>query len=233
MADIVRYSCSWKRLLILLLSLTMIITLMPPSVFAENDSSTDITDSTNTSFSDVKSSDYFYSPVNWAVQNEITKGTTSTTFSPDQGCTRAQAITFLWRLSGRLIVSTENNFDDVKDSDYYAEAVNWAVSRSITKGTGGHKFDPDAICTRAQIVTFLARFKEVSPYAEYPDSGFSDVNVLMISSVCVGLIMYSSGFLPNVSENGFVIRSSPFTTCYNYKNILQLVTTFYNFIFLL
>ncbi len=94
MADIVRYSCSWKRLLILLLSLTMIITLMPPSVFAENDSSTDITDSTNTSFSDVKSSDYFYSPVNWAVQNEITKGTTSTTFSPDQGCTRAQAITF-------------------------------------------------------------------------------------------------------------------------------------------
>ena len=175
MADIVRYSCSWKRLLILLLSLTMIITLMPPSVFAENDSSTDITDSTNTQFSDVKSSDYFYNPVIWAVQNEITKGTTSTTFSPDQGCTRAQVITFLWRLSGRLIVSTENNFDDVKESDYYAEAVNWAVSRSITKGTGDHKFDPDAICTRAQIVTFLARYKGVTPYAKYPDNGFSDV----------------------------------------------------------
>ena len=168
-------SCSWKRLLILLLSLTMIITLMPPSVFAENDSSTDITDSTNTSFSDVKSSDYFYSPVNWAVQNEITEGTSDTTFSPEQGCTRAQAITFLWRLSGRQIVSRENNFDDVKKGDYYAEAVNWAVSRSITKGTGDHKFDPDAICTRAQIVTFLARYKGVSTSAEYPDSGFSDV----------------------------------------------------------
>ena len=110
-------------------------------------------------FTDVNRNDYFYIPVRWAKYRQITSGTTATTFSPNAPCTRAQVVTFLWRLSNcPEPASTQNPFSDVKKTDYYYKAVLWAVENGITSGTGGGKFSPDATCTRGQVVTFLHRF---------------------------------------------------------------------------
>lgn len=110
------------------------------------------------SFTDVKKSDYFYSAVAWAVEAGVTTGTTKTTFGPEESCTRAQAVTFLWRAAGSPAPKTSNNpFKDVKKSDYYYKAVLWAVENGITKGTSATAFSPDEACTRGQIVTFLWR----------------------------------------------------------------------------
>ncbi len=110
-------------------------------------------------FDDVKDDKAFYfAPVYWAVEKKITKGTSEKLFSPDEGCTRAQVVTFLWRAAGDPEPQkTENPFKDVKESAYYCKAVAWAVEKGITKGTSADKFSPDATCTRAQIVTFLYR----------------------------------------------------------------------------
>ena len=108
-------------------------------------------------FTDVKAGSYYYDAVLWAVENGITKGTTSTTFSPYQNCSRAQIVTFLWRSQNSPAAGTANPFTDVKASAYYADAVLWAVKEDVTKGTTSTTFSPDANCTRAQIVTFLYR----------------------------------------------------------------------------
>ena len=111
-------------------------------------------------FTDVKSSDYYYDSVLWAVENGITAGTgDGTTFSPNDPCTRAQIVTFLWRAYGKQKpAATENPFTDVKPSDYYYDAVLWAVENGITAGTGdGTTFSPNDPCTRAQAVTFQWR----------------------------------------------------------------------------
>ena len=110
-------------------------------------------------FNDVKDSKkYFYSPVYWAFNNGITKGTTATTFSPDNPCTRGQFVTFLWRLAGEPKASKETQFNDVKNKDaYYYKAVMWAAEEGITTGTGKGNFSPDDVCTRAQCVTFIYR----------------------------------------------------------------------------
>ena len=128
-------------------------------------------------FVDVRPGDYFYDSVQWAVNLDITKGTSSTTFSPKQGCTRAQIVTFLWRAANSPAPrSSTNKFTDVYATTHadYMKAIIWATEQGITTGTGNGKFSPDATCTRAQIVTFLYRFKN-NP-AVYGSLNFSDVN---------------------------------------------------------
>ncbi len=108
-------------------------------------------------FTDVKKSDFFYKAVLWAVENGITAGTSKTTFSPNDGCTRGQVVTFLWRAEGKPAAKSPSSFSDVASTAFYAKAVAWAVGEGITKGTSGSKFSPDDTCTRGQIVTFLYR----------------------------------------------------------------------------
>ena len=108
-------------------------------------------------FTDVPADSYYYDAVLWAVENGITKGTSSTTFSPDDTCTRAQIVTFLWRSEQSPAAGSSNPFTDVSADAYYADAVLWAVKEAITTGTTRTTFSPDAECTRAQIVTFLWR----------------------------------------------------------------------------
>ena len=111
-------------------------------------------------FTDVPADSYYYDAVLWAVENGITKGTSSTTFSPDDTCTRAQIVTFLWRSEQSPAAGSSNPFTDVSADAYYADAVLWAVKEAITTGTTRTTFNPDAECTRAQIVTFLWRCKK-------------------------------------------------------------------------
>ena len=109
-------------------------------------------------FTDVKEGTYYYNAVLWAVEKGITNGTSATTFSPDEDCTRAQAVTFLWRAAGKPApTESKNPFTDVKESEYYYNAVLWAVEKGITNGTSKTTFAPDDTCTRAQTVTFLFR----------------------------------------------------------------------------
>ena len=111
-------------------------------------------------FTDVPAGSYYYDAVLWAVENDITKGTSDTTFSPNMTCTRAQIVAFLWRSEKSPAAGTANPFADVKSDAYYADAVLWAVKENITKGTTSTTFSPNADCTRAQIVTFLWRCKK-------------------------------------------------------------------------
>ena len=111
-------------------------------------------------FADVPAGSYYYDAVLWAVENGITKGTSDTRFSPDDTCTRAQIVAFLWRSEKSPAAGSRNPFADVKSTAYYADAVLWAVKENITKGTTSTTFSPDADCTRAQIVTFLWRCKK-------------------------------------------------------------------------
>ena len=110
-------------------------------------------------FSDVTESNYFYKAVLWAVEKGITKGTTASTFSPYDTCTRGQAVTFLYRYAGLPAVANGTHpFSDVTASHYFHDAVIWAVSKAITNGTSAATFSPNDFCTRGQIVTFLYRY---------------------------------------------------------------------------
>lgn len=125
-------------------------------------------------FTDVPSGAYYEDAVIWAVKKDITSGTSATTFNPDGSCTRAQAVTFLWRAAGSPEPkSAAMPFTDVPEGSYFEKAVLWAVENGITKGTSDTTFSPDASCTRAQIVTFLWRAGG-SP-AVSGNSAFSDV----------------------------------------------------------
>ena len=105
---------------------------------------------------DVTESDWYYDAVQWAVQNKVTGGTSPNTFSPENDCTRAQVVTFLWATNGRPEPNTTDNpFKDVSNEDWYYKAVIWAVENGITGGTSASTFSPDEPCTRAQVVTFL------------------------------------------------------------------------------
>ncbi len=109
-------------------------------------------------FSDVSGDAYYYDAVQWAVENEVTVGTSATTFSPNDSCTRAQIVTFLWRAAGSPAPTLANcDFTDVSKSAYYYDAVLWAVENGITSGTSATSFSPNDFCTRAQVVTFLYR----------------------------------------------------------------------------
>ena len=122
-------------------------------------------------FSDVSTSAYYYEAVKWAQEKGITSGIGNGLFGPNQPCTRAQIVTFLWRAAGSPEPKAMSSFADVSTDAYYAKAVAWAVENGITTGTGDGKFSPDATCTRAQSVTFLFRAigKLVDSKAEFSD----------------------------------------------------------------
>ena len=122
-------------------------------------------------FSDVSTSAYYYEAVKWAQEKGITGGIGNGLFGPNQPCTRAQIVTFLWRAAGSPEPKSMSSFADVSTDAYYAKAVAWAVENGITTGTGDGKFSPDATCTRAQSVTFLFRAigKLVDSKAEFSD----------------------------------------------------------------
>ncbi len=113
--------------------------------------------STATSFTDVKSGAYYEKAVAWAVENNVTTGTSAATFSPDATVTRAQAVTFQWRAAGAPASEGTNAFTDVSASAFYAPAVQWAVNAGVTTGTSATTFSPNSSCLRAQIVSFLYR----------------------------------------------------------------------------
>ena len=125
-------------------------------------------------FTDVPADAYFYDAVEWAVEEGITSGTSPTTFSPNNGCTRAQMVTFLWRAAGSPEPESDYGpFRDVPKDAYYRKAVLWAAGEGITSGTSPTTFSPNATVTRAQTVTFLWRW-EGEPEADQR-SGFRDV----------------------------------------------------------
>ena len=128
-------------------------------------------------FTDVALDSFYYDPVLWAVHNGITTGTSETTFSPDEMCTRAQVVTFLWRANGRPEPSAvKNPFSDVKETEYYYKAVLWAVEMGITNGTSETTFSPDEACYRPQVVTFLWRSMG-KPEPSGWNNPFADVNI--------------------------------------------------------
>ena len=111
-------------------------------------------------FVDVAVDTYYLEPVLWALENGITSGTSSVTFSPNESCIRAQAVTFLWRAAGSPEPETTNNpFVDVTANDYFYKAVLWAVENGITSGVDSSHFGPSMDCTRGQIIIFLWRAK--------------------------------------------------------------------------
>ena len=128
-------------------------------------------------FSDVSTSAYYYEAVKWAQKKGITGGIGNGLFGPNQPCTRAQIVTFLWRAAGSPVVNYAMNMSDVPESSYYAEAVRWALSEGITTGTTENTFSPDSECTRAQAVAFLFRYaaSEAVTLQELV-SGFSDAD---------------------------------------------------------
>ena len=122
----------------------------------------------------------FQKSIQWASSTRITNGTGEGTFSPNKVCTRAEILTYLWRLAGEPAAEQAASFIDVKADDYFAGAVAWAAEKGITEGTTAFTFSPNALCTRAQIVTFLYRYEQ----ATNPDfeeastfSGFRDIGL--------------------------------------------------------
>ena len=141
----------------------------------------------STDFADVAAGAYYYDAVQWAAREGITGGTSATTFSPSNTCTRAQAVTFLWRAAGSPApASTAMPFADVAADAYYHDAVLWAVENGITNGTSATAFSPNATCTRGQIVTFLWRSQK-SPAAGAANP-FADVAA---DAYCAGAVAWA------------------------------------------
>ncbi len=140
-------------------------------------------------FADIADGSYYEDAVDWAVKSGITKGTDNTHFSPNGICTRAQAVTFLWRAAGSPEPESDvMPFTDVTADSYYYNAVLWAVENGITKGTDDTVFSPDMTCSRAQIVTFLWRFEKspsvgtVNPFADVKsDAYYADAVLWAVS----------------------------------------------------
>ena len=126
------------------------------------------------SFDDVPAGAYYEEAVAWAAEKGITEGTSATTFAPKALCTRAQVVTFLWRAAGCPEPQNAGSFADVTAGSYYAKAVAWAIENGITGGTGDGMFSPDAVCTRAQAVTFLYRASSAADASG--STSFSDVD---------------------------------------------------------
>lgn len=124
-------------------------------------------------FSDVSTNDGYYEAVKWAQEKGITGGIGGGLFGPNQPCTRAQIVSFLWRAAGSPEPKNMSSFSDVSADSYYAKAVAWAIENGITSGTGDGKFSPDVTCTRAQSVTFL--YRAFGAPAVSGSTAFSDV----------------------------------------------------------
>ena len=162
-------------------------------------------------FIDVKASDFFYEPVKWAVNNKITNGTSSTTFSPYKNCNRAEIVTFLWRAAGSPEpTSTRNPFTDVnsvRDASYY-KAILWASQKGITAGTNATTFSPYQECTRSQIVTFLYRYAgKPSGYYSNPFKDVSSVN----EASYYNAILWAVG--KGITDGTSTTTFSPYASC--------------------
>ena len=174
-------------------------------------------------FIDVKTTDYFYNSVKWAVGKNITNGTSSTTFSPYKSCTRAEIVTFLWRAAGSPEpTTTRNPFRDVNavtHSSYY-KAILWASQKGITSGTSTTAFPPDQVCTRAQIVTFLYRYAgQPSGYYSNP---FKDVGATSEASY-YNAIRWAVG--KGITTGTSATTFSPYASC----NRAEAVTFLYRY----
>ena len=174
-------------------------------------------------FIDVKTTDYFYNSVKWAVGKNITNGTSSTTFSPYKSCTRAEIVTFLWRAAGSPEPTiTRNPFRDVNavtHSSYY-KAILWASQKGITSGTSATAFSPDQVCTRAQIVTFLYRYAgQPSGYYSNP---FKDVGATSEASY-YNAILWAVG--KGITNGSTTTTFSPYASC----NRAEAVTFLYRY----
>lgn len=117
----------------------------------------------NTEFTDVNTTDYFYPAVQWGAETGITYGVDEEHFAPESEVTRAQLVTFLWRMAGQPEPTATETFSDVEAGSWYETAVKWAVENEITEGTGDNMFSPNAVCDRAMCITFLYRFID-SPF---------------------------------------------------------------------
>lgn len=162
-------------------------------------------------FIDVKASDFFYEPVKWAVNNKITNGTSSTTFSPYKNCNRAEIVTFLWRAAGSPEPTvTRNPFTDVnsvRDASYY-KAILWASQKGITAGTNATTFSPYQECTRSQIVTFLYRYAgKPSGYYSNPFKDVSSVN----EASYYNAILWAVG--KGITQGTSTTTFSPYASC--------------------
>lgn len=175
---------------------------MPASKVAVEASFAKIEERPGLSFVDVSAGAYYYDAVQWAVENGITGGTSAATFSPNSACTRAQAVTFLWRAAGSpKAVSSVNPFADIQPGVYYYDAVLWAVEQGITAGTSAATFSPEQACTRAQIVTFLYRADgtQVSgsnPFTDVADSAYYHDAVLWAGKQGVTSGISATAFSP-------------------------------------
>lgn len=174
-------------------------------------------------FIDVKTTDYFYNSVKWAVGKNITNGTSSTTFSPYKSCTRAEIVTFLWRAAGSPEpTTTRNPFRDVNavtHSSYY-KAILWASQKGITSGTSATAFSPDQVCTRAQIVTFLYRY--AGKPSGYYSNPFKDVSATNEASY-YNAILWASG--KGITTGSSPTTFSPYASC----NRAEAVTFLYRY----
>ncbi|WP_166543182.1 S-layer homology domain-containing protein [Acutalibacter sp. 1XD8-36] len=112
-------------------------------------------------FTDMPKSEEFQRAISWAVENNITMGNGKGQFSPEKGCTRAEAMTFIWRAAGRPEPKTEASFSDMPSSSDFRKAISWAVENNITQGIGNNKFGPNNPCNRGHIVTFLYNAKDL------------------------------------------------------------------------
>lgn len=174
-------------------------------------------------FIDVKTTDYFYDSVKWAVNKGVTTGTSSTTFSPYNPCKRAEIVTFLWRAAGSPEpTTTRNPFRDVNavtHSSYY-KAILWASQKGIAAGTSTTTFSPDQVCTRAQIVTFLYRY--AGKPSGYYSNPFKDVGATSEASY-YNAILWASG--KGITTGSSPTTFSPYASC----NRAEAVTFLYRY----
>jgi hypothetical protein len=160
-------------------------------------------------FDDVPVNAFFYAPVFWAIDHNVTNGTSANSFSPYAACQRAQVVTFLWRAAGHPEpVSTENPFVDVKEDDYYYKAVLWALENGITNGMDSTHFGPFEVCNRAQVVTFLYRsmgepavYGVSHVFTDVDPDGFYYGAMLWAVEERITLGLTSNTFGPNVDCN--------------------------------
>ena len=168
-----------RRMLAFLLTLAMVLSLLPMAVFADSRTNPGLYAEPDAEhpFTDVPEGKYYYDAVYWAYNHDprITAGSSDTTFSPNDPCTREQVVTFLWRANGEPEpTATESSFTDVPEGKYYTKAVLWAVEKEITAGATSTTFNPKGACTREQVVTFLWRAMG-KPTPATTENPFTDV----------------------------------------------------------
>ncbi|MBR4720575.1 MAG: S-layer homology domain-containing protein, partial [Clostridia bacterium] len=184
-----------KKLLKIYSLLLVVAILISTTAFAEK----------NTAFTDVNASDYFYPAVQWGVESGITYGVNEEHFAPEGEVTRAQVVTFLWRMAGQPEPAATETFSDVEAGSWYETAVKWAVENEITEGTGDNMFSPDVICNRAMCITLLYRLMgspfDAADKLESVDEELSMENMTMeefSNSV-------TKSFIDSLRENGTIL----------------------------